>query len=226
MAPTALPDYYAEALAIGKQSRAGALGLLIYDYLLTLDLEVDVLWRQRKRSRLCWLYFFNRLFPLIWLVLDLELPVISTDTGCYYSGIFSISAFFWLPALLYEPLLCILVVWKAWGEDRLDRFRRDRRESSRQSHHLTIDSGRLVKAFAQDSVVYFIGVFIQLALSTIVWSHYNGYINMVVPWSGALPSILGSRLFLHMREAMLFPQRYGDLLGASTLGRISVPSTV
>ena len=42
-------------------------------------------------------------------------------------------------------------------------------------------------------------------------------------WSGALPSILGSRLFLRMREAILFPQRYGEVLSMSASGRISVP---
>ena len=50
------------------------------------------------------------------------LPVISTSTGCYYSGIFSISALFWLPALVYEPVLCLMVLWKAREEYWLERF--------------------------------------------------------------------------------------------------------
>ena len=75
------------------------------------------------------------------------LPVISTDTGCYYSGIFSISAFFWLPALVYEPVLCLMVVWKAREGGWLERL---------WQRHKTTDfdrdfnSGRLVKAFARD----------------------------------------------------------------------------
>ena len=89
-------------------------------------------------------------------------------------------------------------------------------------------------------------VFIELVINTVIWSHYNRYINVVVPyvfkffvipgtltdiwvplgrWSGALPSILGSRLFLCMREAILFPERYTSGLGAATSG-ISAQSTI
>ena len=87
-------------------------------------------------------------------------------------------------------------------------------------------------------------VFIELVINTVIWSHYNRYINVVVPyvrfvivdaladirvplgrWSGALPSILGSRLFLRMREAILFPERYGTDLYAITSG-MDAQSTV
>ncbi|KAI1793635.1 hypothetical protein LXA43DRAFT_1092436 [Ganoderma leucocontextum] len=238
-----LPVPFVEALAVGKLSRAGALGLLIYDYLITFDLEVDVVWRQSKRSPLCWLYLFNRFFPLVWLVLDLSsciiylaiddfvivvstlavqvilqlrvyalyqksrrvrlfltccclaevtvmaifigitladikgLPVISTNTGCYYTGIFSISAVFWLPALVYEPVLCLMVLWKAGDENWLDRFWRQRTSTVNKD----FNSGKLVKAFARDSLIYFVGVFIELVINTVIWSHYNRYINVVVP---------------------------------------------
>ncbi|KAI1793631.1 hypothetical protein LXA43DRAFT_1121702 [Ganoderma leucocontextum] len=301
-----LPIPFLDALAIGKQSRAGAFGLLIYDYLITFDLEVDVIWRQSKRSPLCWLYLFNRIFPLVWLVLDLipfgpkgivsskvrlwaslciiylaiddfvivvstfavqvilqlrvyalyqkssrvrlflicgcllevavmaifigitlanikRLPVISTPTGCYYTGIFSISAIFWLPALVYEPVLCLMVLWEAREEDWLDRFWRVR--TTTPDSDKEIRSGRLVKAFARDSLIYFVGVFIELVVNTVIWSHYNRYINIVVPWAGALPSILGSRLFLRMREAILFPERYDGDVSATTSG-IGGQSTV
>ncbi|KAM5545610.1 hypothetical protein V8D89_000648 [Ganoderma adspersum] len=307
MSSASLPLSFVEALAIGKQSRAGALGLLIYDYLITFDLEVDVVWRQSKRSPLCWLYLFNRFFPLIWLVLDLStytvrygsshlflgglrpprciiylaiddfvvvvstlavqvilqlrvyalyqksrriwlflifsclveiavmaifigitlanikgLPVISTSNGCYYTGIFSISAFFWLPALVYEPILFFMVLWKAKEEDWLDYFRG---WGTSTVVDTGFNPGKLVKAFARDSLIYFVGIFIELATNTVIWAHYNRYINVVVPWSGALPSILGSRLFLRMREAILFPERYGGDLGAATSG-IGAPSTM
>ncbi|PIL34689.1 hypothetical protein GSI_03469 [Ganoderma sinense ZZ0214-1] len=308
-----LPISFVEALAIGKQSRAGALGLLMYDYLITFDLEVDVVWRQSKRSPLCWLYLFNRFFPLVWLVLDLGsymlhhvsvvgefmsllrshlfpgglrpprciiylaiddfvvvvstlavqvilqlrvyalyrksrrvrlfltfgclaevlvmaifigitlanikgLPVISTNDGCYYTGIFSISAFFWLPALVYEPTLFLMVLWKAREEDWLDHFRGYGTGILNKGFR---NPGKLVKVLARDSLIYFVGIFIELVINTVIWAHYNRYINVVVPWSGALPSILGSRLFLRMREAMLFPERYGGGLGAETSGFVS-----
>ncbi|KAI0317213.1 hypothetical protein OF83DRAFT_1283573 [Amylostereum chailletii] len=304
MSPFKLPVSYIQALDIGKQSRAGALGLLAYDHFITLDVEVEVVWKQSKRPWTFWLYVFNRFFPLIWLSLDLvpfapsgitsskmsvhciiylsiddvvilvstlcvqailqlrvyalyekskkmryflasccavevavmavflgitlahisELPVVSTSTGCYYSGIFSISALFWLPALVFEPVLCLLVVWKAWGEDLLDRLRRGRPRTALEDA-VTADTSKLVKVFARDSLIYFIGIFVELIINTVIWSHYNRYINIVVPWSGALPSILGSRLFLHMREAILFPDRYdSDIVGNSGSG--NAPKTV
>ena len=75
------------------------------------------------------------------------LPVISTSNGCYYKGIFSISAFFWLPALVYEPILFFMVLWKAREEDWLDYFRG-------WGMSTVVDKGfspgKLVKAFARD----------------------------------------------------------------------------
>ena len=86
-------------------------------------------------------------------------------------------------------------------------------------------------------------VFIELVINTAIWSHYNRFINVVVPcvffpcrsapidirvfrWSGALPSILGSRLFLRMREAILFPERYDSDIAAAASGNNGAQSTV
>ena len=74
------------------------------------------------------------------------LPVISTSTGCYYSGIFSISALFWLPALVYEPVLCLMVLWKAREEYWLERFWKP----STTALDKDSTSSKLVKAFARD----------------------------------------------------------------------------
>ncbi|TBU37840.1 hypothetical protein BD309DRAFT_973131 [Dichomitus squalens] len=283
MSSTHLPDSYLDALDIGKESRAGALALLVYDHLVTLDLEAELVWTQSKRSRVIWLYIFNRFFPLVWLVLDMipftrsgvvstkvciiylsvddfvilvstlavqiilqlrvyalydkgrrvrlflvccwlaevtvmailigitmanisDLPVVSTPTGCYYSGIFSISALFWLPALVYEPILCLMVLWQAWDQDWTSWFRRAVDRSGTSVH---LHQGRLFKVLARDSLIYFVAIFIELIINTVIWSHYNRYINIVVPWAGVLPSILGSRLFLSMREAIRFSEQYG-----------------
>ena len=53
---------------------------------------------------------------------EIDLPVISTATGCYYSGLSRLSAIFWIPPLIFELILCLLVVWKAWDEEILYRF--------------------------------------------------------------------------------------------------------
>ncbi|PIL34690.1 hypothetical protein GSI_03470 [Ganoderma sinense ZZ0214-1] len=225
MSLTKLPVSFAEALDIGKQFRAGALGLLIYDYPSTLtvqvvlQLRVYVLYEKSRRVRLfltcCWVVEVSVMAIFIGLTFAniKALPVISTSTGCYYSGIFSISALFWLPALVYEPVLCLMVLWKVREEYWLEYacFWRKRTTTLDDSN-----SSKLVKAFARDSLIYFVGVFIELVINTVIWSHYNRYINVVVPWSGALPSILGSRLFLRMREAILFPERYNSDFYAGT----------
>ncbi len=83
-----------------------------------------------------------------------DLPVESTATGCYYAGIFSVSALFWLPALVFEPVLCLLVLWKSWGEDALEKWRLDTKskpESQEQSSHLT--TSPLVKRLAKERCV-------------------------------------------------------------------------
>ncbi|GJE86383.1 hypothetical protein PsYK624_024630 [Phanerochaete sordida] len=52
-------------------------------------------------------------------------------------------------------------------------------------------------------MLYFVVVFIELLVSTIIWSRAPQYINIINPWSAALPSLLGSRLMLSMREGVL-----------------------
>lgn len=275
---TNLPIPYRRALNIGKQSRAGALGLLAYDHFITLDREIELIWRQDKNRQGFWLFVFNRFFPLLWLIFDTiplarsgivsskiciiylmcddivtllitisvqsilqlrvyalygrsrrmliflvccctveiaimailvgvtmrkisHLPVVSTPTGCYYSGIFSLSALFWIPILIFEPILCLLILWKAWGEEIMYRFGLGLREFDGRPK--ATSTPRMVKLIARDSLMYFLAIFVELLINTIIWAKFNRYINIVMPWSCALPSIFGSRLLLNMREMVL-----------------------
>ncbi|KAH8094712.1 hypothetical protein BXZ70DRAFT_1010002 [Cristinia sonorae] len=224
-----LPVYVIDALNMGKRSRIAAIALLGYDHFVTLDREVTYIWSARKNNVAFYLYVFNRFFALTYLIFDsvpltksgvvssqvyalyersrkilifmlsmcaleiaamgslmgvtighLEhLPVVSTPTGCFYRGLLNLSALFWVPGLLYEPVLCILVLHKAMS----------------RKHHIP-----LVVVVARDSLLYFVAIFAILLCSTIIWARDPTYINMVMPWSAALPSILGSRLLLNMRE--------------------------
>ncbi|KAI0706163.1 hypothetical protein BC835DRAFT_1302532 [Cytidiella melzeri] len=45
-------------------------------------------------------------------------------------------------------------------------------------------------------------IFAQLLVSALVWAKAPSWMNVVNPWSAALPSLLGSRLILSMREAV------------------------
>ncbi|KAI0033654.1 hypothetical protein K488DRAFT_84696 [Vararia minispora EC-137] len=46
-----------------------------------------------------------------------DLPIVSTPIGCKWNGVTTYSIVIWVPSLIFEPILCILVVWKAWGKD-------------------------------------------------------------------------------------------------------------
>jgi len=85
---------------------------------------------------------------------------------------------------MYEPILFGLIAYKAWP----------------------LESGGLrtplVTRIARDSLLYFIVVFAELLISTVIWAQAPTYINIVMPWSAALPSLLGSRLLLNMREVV------------------------
>ncbi|KII84628.1 hypothetical protein PLICRDRAFT_117693 [Plicaturopsis crispa FD-325 SS-3] len=128
------------------------------------------------------------------------LPVISTKTGCSYSGLLPVSSLFWVPALIFEPVLCFLVLARTWKD--LPRG---------------IIFGRapnLPAVLARDSILYFILVFINLLAATIIFANFPHFINVINPcvcpllsweaeWASAIPSLLGSRLLLNMRERML-----------------------
>ncbi|KAG1902859.1 uncharacterized protein F5891DRAFT_131581 [Suillus fuscotomentosus] len=58
------------ALNIGKQSRAAALGLLIYEHIITIEDEIDLIWLKKKSWVTC-LYHFNRWLPAVWLTFDM-----------------------------------------------------------------------------------------------------------------------------------------------------------
>ncbi|KAG2359402.1 hypothetical protein BDR07DRAFT_1415117 [Suillus spraguei] len=106
-------------------------------------------------------------------------PVVSTPAGCLFEGLAPLSAIFWTPALILEPIICILVLKKVF----LDRQQRS----------------ELATFLACDSLLYFLIIFMELVGSTIVWARYPSYIDLFMPWSVALPSLLCNRLLLNMR---------------------------
>ncbi|KAF8845566.1 hypothetical protein BDN67DRAFT_1006854 [Paxillus ammoniavirescens] len=238
---TTVPLSVQLALDMGKQSRAGALGLLIYERLIVIQEEVDFIWT-KKKGWITYLYIFNGWLALLWLSFDIiplfpgglappnnapydsfcasgitapvygrskkmltflialsvleaavmislivvtitqieKLPVIATSTGCYYEGLLPLSAGFWVPAMIVEPLLCLLVMKKALGSAQ--------------------GRSRLSVLLARDSLIYFVVVFAELVASTIVFAYRPNYINIIMPWSAAIPSLMGSRLLLNTRQ--------------------------
>ncbi|EGO27157.1 hypothetical protein SERLADRAFT_360031 [Serpula lacrymans var. lacrymans S7.9] len=115
------------------------------------------------------------------------LPVVSTATGCYYSGVLPLSALFWTPVLVVEPLLLGFVLFKA--------------------ARTLYARGTIFTALARESLLYFLAIFAQLLIATIIWARFPTYLNVVMPyvspWSAALPSLLGNRLLINMRQRFL-----------------------
>ncbi|KAG1793301.1 uncharacterized protein HD556DRAFT_1479403 [Suillus plorans] len=241
-------------LNIGKQSRAAALGLLIYEHIITFEDEIDLIWL-KKKSWVTYLYHFNVHYTnALWrtagfqsygsrstqhskynkanmkqyhpscvtymlcnniiallmtvsvqttlqlrgspailyeksptnvlqammaLLIGLTIarverfPVVSTPAGCLFEGLAPLSAIFWTPALIFEPVICILILKKVF----LDRQQRS----------------ELATFLARDRI------FMQLIGSSIVWARYPSYINLFMPWSIVLPSLLCNRLLLNVR---------------------------
>ncbi|KAI0095195.1 hypothetical protein BDY19DRAFT_1002499 [Irpex rosettiformis] len=222
---------YLDALTIGKRFRTAAVSLLIYDHrrahmekeqetsrilsihllstlgateaarpdrknicviYLTLDAIVWYPSEQDKpahHSQIYALYERNKRILVILLALcTLEALTMGalvaiimtrlfhTSVGCAYEQLPETAFLLFLPGLLYEPVLCGLVAYKAWAVDiRIPMIRRIARDR----------------------------VFIELLASALVWAFAPRWMNIVNPWSAALPSLLGSRLILNMREAVV-----------------------
>lgn len=155
-----------------------------------LQLRIYALY-ERSRSVLIFLLVLCALEIVVMAVLvgvtmsHLErVPILSTANGCAYQGLLKASSLIWIPGLIFEPILFLLVAYKAWGSNK---------------RYPTIP---IVRQIARDSLFYFVAVFAELLASAVVWLHAPQYINIFNPWSAALPSLLGCRLMLNMREAV------------------------
>lgn len=85
--------------------------------------------------------------------------VVASDTGCSFDGMPLTAAFLWAPALVFEPILCGLVVRKSWkalrrgwasGDSLFAILARDRYALC------DYNFGRMLKSFLF-SLIYFVG---------------------------------------------------------------------
>jgi len=286
-------------------SRTAAFGIFAYDCLLTLDDEVELVWKQWKNNLGCWLYVLNRFAPAVWLSLETvvffvgqspshkfclgvftadgfvfifqtlcvqlllqmrvyalygcnkrirnilaaccalemsamitfqclsiagitEQPIAATSLGCQWTGVTTYSSLVWIPSLLFEPVLCAMVVWKAWGDDIKRSIRRRKGTLSDLEKIAEGTMPPAVKGLARDSVLYFLGIFAMLIVNLIVWSipdicRYNIY--TIIPWSYIFPSIIGSRMHLHMHSLITHKEQHTLLMTGKEPLRYDVPST-
>jgi len=124
----------------------------------------------------------------ILLLLDLDMPgeaphLYNSLTGCHYSERPTFYFLCWIPALIFESIICFLMLYKAWRA------------------YVAKFSSPLLDFVVCDSVRYFLIVFAILLLNCLVWALAPRLLSEIaVGWAVSLPCALGSRLLLNMRE--------------------------
>ncbi|KAI6114975.1 hypothetical protein EDD16DRAFT_1596620 [Pisolithus croceorrhizus] len=115
-------------------------------------------------------------------------PIISSPYRRAFETLPHYSPFFWVPAIIIEPILCALVLRKARG---LLRARTG-----------------LSALLARGSLVCFFAVFADLLSILVPWL-IDPLNTVFLPWVIAFPSLLGYRLLLSIRRH-LEPGQAGD----------------
>ncbi|KAF8526380.1 hypothetical protein JB92DRAFT_2872688 [Gautieria morchelliformis] len=131
------------------------------------------------------------------------------STGCYVGPQPPLYFLTWIPPLICESILCLLMLYKAWTK-----------------YKNNCDSS-LLRLIIRDSVLYFLTVFAIFLINCLVWALASqNYLQVALWWSVALPCSLGSRLMLNMRERIYVSetaQRVSDFTGIESF-RVMVPS--
>jgi len=114
-------------------------------------------------------------------------PPISPDKLAI-GGCFLVDAkgpyFVWIPALIFETILCLLMLYKAWGV-YTDNWRNP-----------------LLVLLIRDSAIYFSTIFTVLLVNCLLWGvpKPTALLFAATSWSIALPCTVGSRILLNLRE--------------------------
>ncbi|CAL1694783.1 unnamed protein product [Somion occarium] len=262
-----IPLVAINALDMGKRSRGAAMGLLFYDHMITLDLEISLVWSQSKKRPAFYLFIFNRFFAFFFLIFD-SIPLTKAGTNSSHVWISTTLLFlsFCVIYLMCDDLVTLLTtltvqailmlrVYALYERSRkilvflltvcllelaamatlvgvtikhLDHILIASTDTGCYYHAWPLTKGNkgpripLVTRMARDSLFYFVIVFALLLISTLIWARAPTYINMVMPWSAALPSILGSRLLLNMRE-IVSRQMNGSYIIESFAGNQTIP---
>ncbi|KAI0339295.1 hypothetical protein BDW22DRAFT_1431892 [Trametopsis cervina] len=126
--------------------------------------------------------------------ISINLPNLSTSI-CTISNIQSIRFLysFWVPIMLSESLLCLLVVIRA-----VEHMRENRR--SREQFRWMQNGQELIMVLIRDSILYFLLLFAVYLVNTILFSRGDLVtIEAAISYSVSLSCIMGSRLCLNVR---------------------------
>ncbi|KAF8526390.1 hypothetical protein JB92DRAFT_2872775 [Gautieria morchelliformis] len=123
------------------------------------------------------------------------------STGCYVGPQPPLYFLTWVPAIICESILCLLMLYKAWTTYKNSR------------------SSSLLRLIIRDSV------FASLLLNCVVWALApQNFLEVTIRWAVALPCSLGCRLILNMRERIYLPET--ERVPDSGIGhfRVALPS--
>ncbi|KAF8492943.1 hypothetical protein JB92DRAFT_3100232 [Gautieria morchelliformis] len=129
------------------------------------------------------------------------------STGCYVGAQPPLYFLTWIPAIICENILCLLMLHKAWTTYKNSR------------------NSSLLRLIIRDNVLYFLTVFASLLLNCLVLALApQNFLEVTIRWAVALPCSLGSRLMLNMRERIYLPET--ERVPDSGIGsfRVAVPS--
>ncbi|KIM52751.1 hypothetical protein SCLCIDRAFT_1223498 [Scleroderma citrinum Foug A] len=115
-----------------------------------------------------------------------ELPIVTTPFGCAFETLPPFASLFWVSAIVVEPILCILVLRKAFG-----------------LLNVCTETSALL---ARDSLVYFLPILAELSSMLVAWLTHPLYISFFLPWTIAFPSLFGCRLLLNIRKHFESPR--------------------
>jgi len=123
----------------------------------------------------------------ILLIGFLRVPVEGTlrsigSTDCFATDIPHIYFLLWVPALLFQTVLCTLMLYKAW------RTYKDDWKSP------------LLSLIIRDSILYFLTIFTVYLLNCLLYALTPAIAGVARMWVLAIPCVLGAQLLLNMRE--------------------------
>jgi len=108
-------------------------------------------------------------------------------TGCYITATPALYFLIWIPPVIFETIMFLLMIYKAWRT------------------HIEGSDSPIVGLLVRDSILYFLSIFSALLMNCLLWalSPQNG--ELALGWAAAVPCALGSRLLLNMREGYFGP---------------------
>ncbi|KZV90305.1 hypothetical protein EXIGLDRAFT_770962 [Exidia glandulosa HHB12029] len=167
--------------------------ILLYDWTITLDREIDMFWGKR-RSWTSILFFINRYMTFVGQTFNTystETPYVGARQ-CTVTTQYGFLWAFWLPILAYEGLAFYLIAAKAL------QFIREDQNGWRSS---------LIHVLLRDSLLYFALIFVLSIANAVLFGGKDPSLaGILEPITAVLLSLMGSRMLLNMQEELVIKE--------------------